>query len=171
MVSSKLIKLAASIALILGVIASSSCVAVEISDSQKTAISQNCAHIIESLQQLQRVDSRTRTYLGTAYESISSRFITPLNLRLVKLGRPSSLLFDIQNNFTTAQAQFREKYVEYMRDLETLIATDCSAHPDEFYDHLVSVRKKRETLRLSTKRLAELAEEQYQAVTQLRGDL
>lgn len=171
MVFSKRISLVAGAMLILSAGLSLNCFAVDLSDAQQTAISQNCTHIIESLQQLQHVDSRTRTYLGTAYESISGRFITPLNLRLVKLGKPSSLLFEIQGNFTDAQAQFRSSYVEYMRDLETLIATDCNAHPEDLYDHLLTTRKKRETLRLNAKRLSELAEEQYQAVVQLKKEL
>ena len=140
-------------------------------EQRRIAISQNCVYIRESLQQLQHVDSRTRTYLGTAYESISSRFITPLNLRLIKLGKPSSSLLDIQSGFTAAQSVFRERYVDYMRSLEALIATDCTAHPDEFYDNLQVTRQKREALRLSTRDLSKLAEEQYQAVTELKETL
>ena len=173
MVSTKQIKLAFALSAILGLLLNSACFAADVdpTDEQRAAISKNCTHILESLQQLQHVDSRTRTYLGTAYESISSRFMTPLNLRLVKLGKPSVLLFDIQNNFTTTQSQFRERYVEYMRSLESLIATDCSAHPDDFYHNLLTVRQKRENLRLSTKDLAKLAEEQYQAVIELKENL
>lgn len=171
MVFSKSIKITTSAMLILGLVLGQTCFAEELDAEQKVTISQNCTHINESLRQLQRVDSRTRTYLGTAYESISSRFITPLNLRLVKLGRPSATLFEIQTNFTAAQAQFRDRYVDYMRHLENLIAIDCSAQPEEFYHQLVTTRQKREDLRLSTKRLTELAKDQYEAVVQLKGDL
>lgn len=171
MVCLKRISLVASLVASLSLSLASACYAADLHEGQKTAISQNCAHIKDSLIQLQRVDSRTRTYLGTAYESISSRFITPLNLRLVRLGTPSATLFEIQSNFTTAQAQFRDRYIAYMRDLENLIATDCEARPEDFYNQLTTTRTKREELRQSTKKLAELAEEQYQAVFKLRSDL
>lgn len=142
-----------------------------LTETQLNAIMQNCGSIKQSLQQLQHVDSRTRTYLGSAYEAISGRFITPLNLRLVKLGKPSTELFAIQNDFTDAQSDFRNEYVNYMREMETLVAIDCAAHPEEFYRKLETVRQKREELRLVTEKLSELAQEQYKAVENLRGKL
>lgn len=140
-----------------------------ISDIQRGAISQNCSTIKQSLTQLQKVDSRTRTYLGTTYETILTRFIVPLNLRLVKNNRPS--LPVIQSDFTAEQVKFRESYTNYMRELEALISVDCSVHPDEFYGRLEVVRGRRAVLRESTIRLAELADAQYRAASDLRSSL
>lgn len=140
-----------------------------LSEAQRGAVSQNCSDIKQSLTQLQKVDSRTRTYLGTTYETILTRFIVPLNLRLVKNNRPS--LPTIQSNFTAEQVKFRDFYTEYMRELENLISIDCSVQPDEFYDHLEVVRGKREVLRKTTVRLSELADEQYRTVFDLRSSL
>lgn len=143
----------------------------ELSEQQTNAIMQNCSGIRQSLAKLQHADSRTRTYLGSAYEAIAGRFITPLNLRLVKNGLPSSELFRIQNEFTTSQAAFRTGYVDYMREMDTLVATDCASNPRGFYDQLKVVRERRETLREVTKRLATLAEEQYKTVAELKDTL
>lgn len=140
-----------------------------LSETQREAVSQNCSNIKQSLVQLQKVDSRTRTYLGTTYETILTRFIVPLNLRLVKNNRPS--LPTIQSDFTTEQVKFRDSYTDYMRELESLIGVDCSTQPDEFYAHLETVRAKRSTLRGTTVRLAELADEQYRVVQDLRRSL
>lgn len=140
-----------------------------LSPAQRGAISQNCSTIKQSLTQLQKVDSRTRTYLGTTYETILTRFIVPLNLRLVKNNRPS--LPNIQSDFTAEQVKFRESYTDYMRGLEELIATDCSVQPDEFYQRLEVVRGKREVLRATTVRLSRLADEQYRLVFDLRSSL
>lgn len=145
--------------------------ALALSQKQEDAIVQDCDNIKQSLVKLQHSDSRTRTYLGSAYEAISGRFITPLNLRLVKNGLASTELFRIQNDFIAAQNHFRTRYVEYMRDLEGLIGTDCTAHPKDFYDKLEALRVKREDLRSSTSALATLADEQYQTVTTLKGTL
>ena len=60
-----------------------------LSKEEANAISSNCSTIKQSLSQLQKADSKTRTYLGTTYETIASRFITPLNLRLVRNNRPT----------------------------------------------------------------------------------
>ena len=136
---------------------------------QRDAVSQNCSNIKQSLIQLQKVDSRTRTYLGTTYETILTRFIVPLNLRLVKNNRPS--LPTIQSNFTSEQVKFRDSYTDYMRELESLIGIDCRVQPDDFYARLEVVREKRFVLRETTVRLAELADEQYRIVLDLRSSL
>lgn len=140
-----------------------------LSERQRGAISQNCSTIQQTLSQLQKVDSRTRTYLGTTYETIANRFITPLNLRLVKNNRPT--LSDIQTEFTLGQTKFREAYTDYMRELEALIVYDCKQHPDEFYQKLVVTREKRAALRATAEYLAELADQQYAAVLDLRSKL
>lgn len=151
----------------------SSCFAISysanaINQDQKDAIIQNCGNIKQSLIKLQHSDSRTRTYLGSAYEAVAGRFITPLNLRLVKNGLPSTELFKIQNDFTAAQTTFRDKYVEYMRELEGLIATDCAAHPEDFYQKLETTRQRRGELRQTAKKLSDLVDKQYQTVEELK---
>lgn len=140
-----------------------------LNERQRGAISQNCSTIQKTLSQLQKVDSRTRSYLGTTYEAIANRFIIPLNLRLVKNNRP--ILSNIQADFVAEQTEFRVRYTDYMRDLEALIVTDCKNQPEEFYQKLVDTRARREELRQSTVKLSELAEQQYAAVLDLRSQL
>ena len=135
------------------------------------AVAENCANIKHALTQLQRADSRTRTYLGTSYEAISGRFITPLDLRLGRNNRSSEQLLGIQSEFLTTQSDFRLAYTDYMRDLESLIAINCSAHPEDFYKHLESTRAKRASLQSIVKKPNTLAGEQYQAVVELEGKL
>lgn len=140
-----------------------------LTDIQRGAISQNCSTIQKTLTQVQKVDSRTRTYLGTTYETLFNKFITPLNLRLVKNNRPT--LSEIQTEFSLAQTTFRSAYTEYMRELEGLIVTDCRQDPDGFYQKLTQTRAKRADLRLITEKLSQLADQQYAAVLDLRSTL
>ena len=136
-----------------------------LSEAQQGVISQNCATIKQSLEQLQRSDSRTRTYLGTTYETLANKFIVPLNLRLVKNNLPT--FSDIQAEFTSDQTRFKDAYTDYMKSLGELIATDCQNKPDEFYDKLGVTRKKREILQKTTKSLSELTDQQYNATAKL----
>ena len=136
-----------------------------LSEAQQGVISQNCATIKQSLEQLQRSDSRTRTYLGTTYEPLANKFIVPLNLRLVKNNLPT--FSDIQAEFTSDQTRFKDAYTDYMKSLGELIATDCQNKPDEFYDKLGVTRKKREILQKTTKSLSELTDQQYNATAKL----
>lgn len=145
--------------------------AIKLTPEQSEAVSQNCSNIKQSLSKLEYADLRTRTYLGSAYEAIAGRFITPLNLRLVKNGLPSTELFKIQNDFTSAQAEFRDGYVSYMKEMEVLVAVDCTTNPQGFYDHLEVVRERRKDLQATTKKLLDLALAQYRAVFDLRSAL
>ncbi len=142
-----------------------------VESEQLNNIAQNCSSIKQSLSQLQHADSRTRTYLGSAYEKISRDFIVPLNLRLSKNNRSVDELTKIEQQFFEAQANFRTYYTEYMRDLDGLIATDCQAHPQEFYDKLKLTREKRAKLQATTKQLSSLIDSQTQAVTKLQESL
>ena len=171
--------LAASPAANVGAIKSPAAVAEDLSDelsavdaaARLSAIAENCSDIQYALTQLQHSDSRTRTYLGTSYETIVSRFITPLNLRLEHNNQPSEQLLGIQSEFATTQADFRLAYTEYMRNLESLIAVDCSNRPEEFYDQLEITRAKRSALQGLVQKLNALVGEQYQAVSELEESL
>lgn len=134
-------------------------------------ISQNCSSIKQSLRDLQRADSRTRAYLGSAYETVSRDFITPLNLRLVRNNRVATKLFEIQGDFSSKQGDFRTKYTAYMRELESLIASDCQGHPKDFYRQLQKTREHRTKLHNLAEDLNKLVSEQYQGVKKLREEI
>ena len=143
--------------------------ATALTEAQRGAISQNCATIKQSLEQLQHSDSRTRTYLGATYETIANKFIVPLNLRLVKNNLPT--FPDIQSNFTNEQTKFKDAYTDYMKSLGELIATDCKTDPEGFYGKLETTRGKRETLQKTTKALVDLTDQQYNSTEQLLENL
>lgn len=135
------------------------------------SISQNCASIKQSLSQLQRADSRTRTYLGTAYQTISTNFIAPLAARLARNNYDSPEIMQIQADYLVALTDFRSAYTDYMRDLELLIATDCQAHPADFYEQLATTRTRRATLAKLSASLSKLTAAQIDTVTALREEL
>lgn len=145
--------------------------ALALSEDQQGAISQNCNTIKQSLQNLQRVDSKTRTFLGSTYETLSVDFLTPLNLRLVKNNRPNADLSSIQSNFTNSQTEFKNLYTEYMREMENLINTDCKTEPSKFYDQLETTRNKRRELEKKTDDILKLIKDQVSTVKKLTEEL
>lgn len=142
-----------------------------IESAELNSISRGCSAIKQTLSQLQHADLRTRTYLGSTYESIANNFMIPLNLRLVKLNQPDPELLAIQADFTDLQVKFRSIYTEYMRELDNLISIDCSSRPEDFYKQLEVVRVHRSALHDATTRLSELVDRQYAAVTALKERL
>lgn len=145
--------------------------AVQVQNDELANISQNCSSIKQSLNRLQHADSRTRAYLGAAYETVANTFITPLNLRLVRNNRPDPELLEIQASFTEAQSKFRSTYTEYMRELENLIAVNCTTHPEEFYEHLETTRERRAALKDTTVTLTSLIRRQLEATRRLQEEL
>lgn len=143
--------------------------AAALSNEQLGAISQNCGTIRQSLERLEKSDSRMRTHLGAIYETVLGKFITPLNLRLVNNSLPT--FSTLQTDFVIEQTTFKSAYTDYMRELEGLIATDCKAHPDEFYNKLLTVRQRRSSLQKSVEKLLKLVDTQYESVMQLKESL
>lgn len=142
-----------------------------LSTEQRGAISTNCSSIQQTLKQLAKVDSRTRVFLGTAYESILSHFITPLNLRLVKNNQPSTKLTSIQSDFIDERELFNNNFTRYMQKLEDLTATDCQTDPDGFYTKLEDTRTERAKLQKNVIELNSLLHNQADAVAKLKETL
>lgn len=111
--------------------------------SQLETISNSCASLRQSLKTLQRTDARARTYFGAIYETLSSKYFVPLNLRLVKNNLSSVSLINLQTNFSSTKATFSADYIDYARSLEELSNIDCRLEPEHFYEQLLATREKR----------------------------
>lgn len=142
-----------------------------ISDAQKSAVSENCPSIQQSLRSLQRADSRTRVYLGSIYQIVLTNYITPLNLRLVKNDQPNAALSSSQANFAAARDESSRKFITYSQALEELTLIDCAAQPEDFYNKLTEVRKKRSELSESTAKVRKILSEHIDTVNKLKEKL
>lgn len=167
-------KTVSTLAILSGIIiaqAPSAVSATSLSDDQKGAISQHCATTKQSLKTLQRTDARARSYLGAAYESLITNYITPLDLRLINNSRPNANITSIHSRIVETRKQFISEYTSYSQSLEDLIATDCQNSPEEFYTKLVSTREKRASLSTTTTNMRNLFSEYLTDVKLLRNSL
>ena len=140
-------------------------------NARSEKISQYCPTIRQSLTSVQRSDAGTRTYLGKAYETFISDYITPLNLRLIKNNQPSATLSSLQTDFVSARSVFNSNYISYSKSLEELLDIDCKSSPDTFYAKLVSTREKRAEVAASTKKLSEIISSHRSSVIKLKNSL
>lgn len=140
-----------------------------ITDIQKNTIVDHCDTIKDSLKSLQRVDSRTRVYLGRYYETILTNFITPLNLRLVENNISNSALLDNQTNFAAKRTNFVNDFITYQQALEELVNINCKNEPERFYEKLIVVREKRKAVNKDVTKLRGLTDEQKKLVEELRN--
>ena len=73
-----------------------------ISDMQKNTIFSQCEKIKDNLKNVQKADAKARVYLGSYYEAILIKFITPLNVRLVENNLSTADFVENQNNFVSS---------------------------------------------------------------------
>lgn len=142
-----------------------------ISETQETAIRQHCDTIRDDLKSLQRSDSRARVYLGRYYETILSKFIMVLGVRLVENNLSNTSFINNQNDFNKTRTNFTIDYIEYQKSLEELVNLDCKSEPARFYDQLVDVRAKRAIVADDTVKLRRLADQHSQLVMTLEESL
>ncbi|MBQ1528108.1 hypothetical protein IIZ77_00480 [Candidatus Saccharibacteria bacterium] len=125
----------------------------KLTKEQSAKLSESCGTIRQNLKNLQRTDSRARTYFGSIYETVSTKYLKSLNLRLVNNDLANSELLNLQASIAAARADFAEDFITYSKSLENLIAIDCRLEPENFYKKLLETRKKRATVAADVKLL------------------
>lgn len=140
-------------------------------EEKQAAISDNCETIKENLRKVQKQDARTRVYLGGYYEKILSKFMIPLNVRLVENNLANAKLTENQNNFADAKILFMNDYVDYQQGLEELVTINCKNEPEDFYKKLTKVREKREVVNRDVSTMRNLISEHVKLVKELKEKL
>jgi hypothetical protein len=135
-----------------------------LSEEKAENVRTNCSDIKDTLKRVQNSDRNTRVSLGRSYQQILSDFITPMNVRLVKVNRFDYNLNEIQNHFASAREQFNQDYIHYSQTLETLLATDCKSNPTDFYNKLIETREAREKVAKTIQDLEAIIDEHTEAI-------
>ncbi|MBO7131707.1 hypothetical protein J6V85_00355 [Candidatus Saccharibacteria bacterium] len=117
-----------------------------ISEEQENLVSVNCSTIKSKLKKVQQLDAKVRVYLGSYYEAIATKFIIPMNVRLVENNLSTAEMVENQNKFAEARTVFSNDFEKYQQVLEELINMNCTAEPEKFYEQLVIVRQKRKIM-------------------------
>lgn len=140
-----------------------------ITESQSASIMKSCDMIKDDLKKVQKEDARVRVYLGGYYETILSKFIMPLNVRLVENNLSSAGLVENQNKFAETKTTFASDFIAYQQGLEELVGIDCKQKPEDFYDKLVIVRQKRKIMVQDVLKIRSLISEHVRLVEGLKG--
>lgn len=140
-----------------------------ISETQSEVIVEKCDVTRDNLRKIQKEDAKVRVYLGGYYDAILTRFITPLNVRLVENNLSSAGLVENQNDFAGTKTLFANDFVKYQQELEELVGMDCEKEPEKFYDKLVIVRQKRKIMAQDVLKMRSLISEHIKLVTDLEG--
>ena len=138
-----------------------------ITDEQRVAITEHCESIKKDLKNVQKNDAKARVSLGGAYETILSKFIMPMNVRLVENNLSNAKLVENQNKFAEAKTVFSNDYINYQQGLEELVAMDCKKEPDGFYEKLTKVRQRRKTMEQDVLKMRNLIADHMKLITGL----
>lgn len=133
-----------------------------VSERKADLIRQNCTTIQTTLQQLRVSDAGLRTDRGQLYENISTRLMTPLNVRIASDRLDGLGLGSIALKYNNQLEIYRVKYRDYERSLSRTIQASCSSEVEVFYERLGATRDLRRDLHKETNKLVELLE-QYKA--------
>ncbi len=144
---------------------------VSLTDVQKDYLTQNCDSLKTGLKRLAVSDSKTRTYFGGIYETASSKYLTPLNLRLIKNNYSLPELTELQSSLASSRAKFSSDFISYSKSLEDLILTDCKTNPELFYEKLVKTRSQRTIVKTDLEALNSLLSTHVSLVKKLKGSL
>ena len=145
--------------------------ALAITEAQEDAIKEHCSAIKDDLRNVQRMDSRTRVYLGGYYESVLSKYVTPFNVRLVENNLSTASFVENQNKLAEAKNTFVNDFISYQKNLEDLVSMDCKKEPTEFYEKLEKVREKRKIVGQDTTKIRSLISGHTKLVKELEGKL
>lgn len=140
--------------------------AVDLSDEQKTTISQTCINAQSNLQRISSGDTTTRINRGRNYDQILKLFYL-MNTRVASNNIAEPKLAEITKSFESELANFRENYNIYNTQLKNTTEYKCSANPQEFYNHLENTREKRLILNDDTVKLNNLIEDYKVVVREL----
>ena len=142
-----------------------------ISEVTENSITTRCDSIKNNLKNVQKADAKARVFLGGYYETVLSKFITPLNMRLVENNLSTADLVENQNKFAETKNIFSKDYIKYQQSLEELFAIDCKAAPEDFYNKLTTVRERRKTVEQDTLQIRALLSSHVRLVKNLRTKL
>ena len=153
------------------VFSTSTASALELDQNRIGAISQNCSIIRERLRRIESAGAKSRVYLGTQYESIYSGLMSNFSLRLMRNGIANQDIADQQASFASERERFRNDFIGYSQELQTLIAMDCRNEPEKFYKQLEKTRTKRDDIAKSINRMNEIIAKHRRSIMDIRDDL
>ncbi|MBP5656156.1 hypothetical protein J6X15_01060 [Candidatus Saccharibacteria bacterium] len=159
------------LAAVIVVFSSSTATAIKLDENRIGAISQNCSIIRERLRRIESAGAKSRVYLGTQYESVYSGLMSNFSLRLMRNGIAKQDIADQQAAFESERERFRNDFIGYSQELQTLISMDCRNEPEKFYQQLELTRTKREDIAKSINRLNEIIAKHRKSILDIRADL
>lgn len=108
-------------------------------------IARNCKNAQTTMQGILRADTVTRINRGYAYDNMT-KLMSAFSARAAYNSYNIPKLSEATAQFKTLRADFNETYKDYEAAMRDIVAMDCAAKPQLFYESLQSLRERRTSL-------------------------
>lgn len=140
----------------------------ELSDAQVNLVKLNCVSVESTLSRIHANDALSRVHLGQEYETISTKFMAPMNSRVALAKLDGVALTKTTVEFNAKLDKFRSLYQQYEQTMFRAIQIKCVDQPVSFYATLTQAQTDRVAVRQVVAELAELVTQYQQEVTEVR---
>ena len=140
-----------------------------LTDTQVGLIKANCIGVQSTLTRIHTNDALSRVNLGREYETISSKFMAPMNSRVALAKLDSVEMVKTTVAFNDKLDEFRSAYQQYEQTLLKAIQTKCKDQPVAFFDTVVLAQQYRDEVRQKVVALGELTTQYSTQVKALRS--
>lgn len=140
-----------------------------LTDSQIGLIKMNCVSVQSTLNRIHTNDALSRVHLGREYETISSKFMAPMNSRVALAKLDGVELVKTTVEFDEKLHDFRSAYQQYEQTLLKAIQVKCMDQPVAFYDTVVLAQNYRTKVRENVIALGDLTTQYSNQVKTLRN--
>ena len=140
-----------------------------LTESQISIVKASCLSVQSTLNRIHANDALSRVHLGQEYETISTKFMAPMNSRMALAKLDNVALTRTTVDFNAKLSDFRTLYQQYEETMLRTIQTKCVDQPEEFYSSLLQAQSDRSAVRQSVAGLANLVTQYKQQVDALRN--
>lgn len=120
--------------------------ALVLTSAQIDLMSRYCEEARGHMERLHYSDALLRVNLGQRYENISTRLMAPLNSRIALAGDDGVELSKTTVEFNKKLDEFRDNYLAYDNEVDSVMNRDCRQQPVEFYQSIQMARQKRQVV-------------------------
>lgn len=141
-----------------------------LTDEQVAYIKANCVSVQSTLTRIHTNDALSRVHLGREYETISSKFMAPMNSRVALAKFNGVELVKTTVAFNDKLDDFRTAYQQYEQTLIKAMQMKCADQPVAFFDTVVLAQQYRGNVRDTVNTLGELTTQYSDQVKALRAE-
>ena len=139
-----------------------------LTSEQLSVIKTNCQSVQSTLTRIHTNDALSRVHLGQEYETLSTKFMAPMNSRVALAKLDGVAMTKTTVEFNTKLTRFRQQYQQYEQSLLRTLQMKCAEDPSGFYDAVVQASENRSSVRDIVLELGELVTLYHAQVLELR---